>query len=193
MGIFSRHKIKKEPINHQKLDDNIVVLDFETTGFPPNGEILQVALIDGHGNKLISELCKPEHTTHWEQAEKVHGISPNKVVGCKTFREQCLPKLKNYLDNAKYIIAYNARFEKSMLELYNIDTSNYIFADPMLMFAEVYGEYNEYYGNYKWKKLSVAADYYNYDFTAHDALEDVKATLFIFKKMLDAGTKTITI
>ena len=58
--------------------------------------------------------------------------------------------------------------------------------DIMKDLAEVYREYNEYYDSYKWQKLTSAADYYGYKYKAHDSLEDVKATLDVYKK---AGTK----
>ena len=55
----------------------------------------------------------------------------------------------------------------------------------MVEFAEVYGEYSEYFEGYKWQKLTTAADYYGYEYNAHDSLEDVKATLYVYKKMLE--------
>lgn len=35
----------------------------------------------------------------------------------------------------------------------------------------------------KWQKLSTAASYYGYKFKAHDSLEDVRATLYVYKKL----------
>ena len=59
----------------------------------------------------------------------------------------------------------------------------------MLAFAEEYGEWNEYFGNYKWQKLSKAAAYYGYKFKPHDSLEDVRATLYVYNKMQDKNRK----
>ena len=53
----------------------------------------------------------------------------------------------------------------------------------MIMFAEIYGEWNERRGSYKWQSLTKCATYYGYEFKAHDSLEDVKATLYCYKKM----------
>ena len=55
--------------------------------------------------------------------------------------------------------------------------------DVMSVFAEVYGEYSDYHGGYKWQKLTVAANYFGYKFHAHDSLEDVRATLHCYKKI----------
>lgn len=38
-------------------------------------------------------------------------------------------------------------------------------------------------GSYKWQSLTKCATYYGYEFKAHDSLEDVKATLYCYKKM----------
>ena len=43
--------------------------------------------------------------------------------------------------------------------------------------------------NYKWQKLSKAAAYYGYKFKAHDSLEDVRATLYVYNKMQDKNRK----
>lgn len=53
----------------------------------------------------------------------------------------------------------------------------------MLIFAKIYGQWDDYHGNYKWQNLSKCARYYGYEFKAHDSLEDVKATLFCYKRM----------
>ena len=49
----------------------------------------------------------------------------------------------------------------------------------MREFAKIYEEWNNYYGNHTYQKLTNAACYYGYNFDelAHDSLEDVKATL----------------
>ena len=50
--------------------------------------------------------------------------------------------------------------------------------DPMLM-------YSAYKGVERWQKLSSAAKHFKFQFDAHDSLEDVKATLHCYKKMLE--------
>ena len=48
--------------------------------------------------------------------------------------------------------------------------------DPMHMYAN-------YIGSDRWIKLSEATKSFGYSFNAHDSLEDVKATLFLYNKM----------
>ena len=55
----------------------------------------------------------------------------------------------------------------------------------MTAFAERYGEWNSWHGNYKWQKLITAAEYY---FTAHTgelhrALADALTTALVVKEM----------
>lgn len=170
-----------------------IVLDFETTGLlDSDPEVLQVSVINDKGETLISGYCRPEHTESWNAAEAVHGISPEMVAGCPTFREGYLPKLLELIEGAAAIVAYNAGFERSILLGYGVEPA-VAFIDPMLMFAEVYGEWSDYFQSYRWKNLQTAANYYNYDFTAHDSLEDVRATRFIFEKMIGDGVPAIMI
>lgn len=73
------------------------------------------------------------------------------------------------IDNAEKIIGYN---------LY--------FIDVMKPFARVYGEYSQYYQDYKFQKLTCCALYYGYKWKkkdAHSTLADVRAILYCYKVM----------
>ena len=160
----------------------IVVVDLETTGFDfYKDEILQVSIIDQDENVLLNEYCKPEKNNTWPEAEAVNGISPDMVKDKKPF-EFYSKKIEEIINNAKLVLIYNAKFDFNFLRAKGLDLHCKV-RDVMLEFAEVFGDFNEYFGNYKWQKLITAAEYYNYNFKAHDSLEDVKATLFVHKKM----------
>lgn len=162
-----------------------VVLDFETTGLSSKyDEILQVSAIDQDGNVLINEYCKPKNIRTWEEAEAIHKISPAMVLDKKPF-EDYVEILSNVLTNADEIIIYNADFEISFLKKYGVDFNNNIY-DLMLEFADIYGQWNEYYGNYTWKSLDDCCLYYGYYLgNAHDSLEDCKATLYCYNKAIN--------
>ncbi len=163
----------------------IAIIDFETTGlYAGEDEILQVSIIDENYNILFNKYCKPRKTTSWDEAQRVHGITPEMVENEKPF-EDYVSIVRDVLESATNIIAYNVSFESDFLLAYNIYIEPEKWIDPMLMFAKIYGEYNEYYGNYKWQTLKTCAAYYDYDFDAHDALNDVKATLYCYKKMIE--------
>lgn len=160
-----------------------VVLDFETTGVNRyhDDEVIQVAIINQDEEVLINELCKPKRHFSWPSAQKVHNISPAKVKNKRSF-EEYLDIVKEIFDNCEFIVCYNIAFEQGMLENYGIDIKKYKFRDPMKDFASIYGEVG-YRGGYKWQSLTTCAKYFGYHFTAHDALEDVKATRFCFEQI----------
>ena len=161
----------------------IVVIDFETTGFTAGvDEVLQVSIIDENEQVLLNTYCKPINTKRWDEAERVHGITPLMVANELPF-EDYVPKVLEILSGADYIIAYNARFEDSFLNAYGIKIAWDKWIDPMEIFANcIYHEHSPH-GGYKWQKLSTCASYYMYSFNAHDSLEDVKATLYCYKEM----------
>lgn len=170
----------------------IVYLDFETTGLSPKyDEVLQASMIDDKDRVLLYKLFKPVNNKTWDEAMDIHNITPADVENEQPF-ESYVGYISDILIRAKTIVCYNVEFEIGFLNKYNVkyseDSAEHIkskFEDPMLMFADVYGEWNEYFGNYKWQKLTTAARYYNYNFDnqAHNSLADVFATKFIYEKM----------
>ena len=163
----------------------IVVFDVETTGLHPyEDEILQFSACDGDGNTLLNTYIRPYVKKSWNGAEQIHGISADMVADAPYIHE-ILPKIKGIFESAKVLVAYNGHFDMSFLDESgcNIDLADKEYHDVMLDFAPIYGEWNEYFGDYKWQKLSTCASYYGYEFKAHDSMEDVKATLYCWKCM----------
>lgn len=171
-----------------------VVIDFETTGlnYPDfdrvrYDEILSVSIIDQDGNVLLNSLCKPQHRKSWTRAQEIHGISPAMVKNKPTF-EELFPTIKEILCKSKLVIAYNIDFEMNFLlgfdYLFGFPSGSELREsvvwgpDPMLMYCA-------YKGIEKWQKLSTVAKHFKFDFNAHDSLEDVKATLHCYKKLLE--------
>ena len=105
------------------------------------------------------------------------------VADCKVIQE-ILPDIQAIFDTCSELIAYN--FDFAFLIKAGIKFKpDIVISDPMIDFAEIYGEWNDYYGNYKYQKLTTAAFFYGYDFDtlAHDSLEDVKATLVVYNAL----------
>lgn len=162
-----------------------VVLDIETTGLSSKyDEILQISIIDQDGNVIIDTYCKPKKNKEWEEAEAIHKISPDMVKNKEPF-EVYSKKVESILNNSETIIIYNADFELGFLKKYNIKINSKIY-DLMLEFSEVYGQWNEYHGNFTWQSLSTCCLYYGYDLSnAHNSLDDCKATLYCFNKIIN--------
>lgn len=176
---------------------DLVVIDFETTGLKSPldtcikgvkyDEILSVSIIDQDENVLLNTLCKPKMRKTWTKAQEINGISPAMVKDKQPF-EDIFPTVKEILLKSKLVIAYNIDFERGFLLGYDaicdfvggckLREKIVWGADPMFM-------YSGYICNEKWQKLSTVARHFKYKFEAHDSLEDVKATLFCYKKMIE--------
>lgn len=162
-----------------------IIFDVETTGLDPySDEILQLSAIDEHGTVLINTYVKPSRKRKWPEAQHVNGISPDKVKDAPHFKA-IKKSVQAIFDMADLLIAYNAEFDMSFLMVAGIEFNHVPVFDVMLKFAPIYGEWNDYYGDYKWQKLTTCARYYQYYFRAHDSLEDVKATLHCYNKMTE--------
>ena len=167
----------------KKRQEKIVAIDFETTGQEREDEVLQVSIIDGEYNVLLNTYCRPRNKKNWEDAQGIHGITPEMVANELSF-EEYVPMVADILQRSDLVIAYNVAFENGFLRSYGIEIEREKWFDPMLKFAEIYGEWNDYYCDYKWQSLEECAAYYGYEFKAHDSLEDVRATMYCYKKMM---------
>lgn len=169
--------------------ERFAVIDFETTGVnynfrrPPMDEIISVAIIDQDENVLLNTYCDTVNIKSWYEAERVNGISPRDVKGYPTFVE-IMPKVIEILSSYDYVISYNVPFEKSFLENYAYLYTPTDFSvskikwgeDPMQMFME-------HMNSRRFLKLTTAAEHFGYKYNAHDALEDTKAALYVYKAL----------
>ena len=162
-----------------------ICFDTETTGLSANDEILSLAIVNQDNEVLFYELFKPLNITRWDEAERIHGISPDDVKDKKSILE-FKNEIINIFNDYDCVIGYNVNYDIMMI-LNNLNINicnNHNIIDVMKIFAEIYGEWNSYRNSYRWQKLSTCADYYGYEFKAHNALEDVKATIYCYKQML---------
>ena len=160
-----------------------ICFDTETTGVDFNAEILSLVIVDQDNNVLFNEKFKPINHESWDDAQAVYGISPDDVYYCfpiTAYANEIIYIFSQY----DYIIGYNISYDFRMLK-HDLKLDFRVgkkIDDVMLMFAPIYGEMGRF-NSYKWQKLSKCAEYYKYKFNAHDALEDVKATIYCYKKM----------
>ena len=148
---------------------SIIVFDLETTDrFPNSAEILQISIVDGNGNDLFSSYVKPNHKRKWPNAEKVNGISPERVENEPRFSE-IRNQVQEYFNQAKLIAGYNIKsYDIPILERYGI-------AVPLNRF-DVMEEFRQYTGRVAGYRLQDCAKYFGYSFIPHDATADASIT-----------------
>lgn len=169
------------------MENKYIVLDTETTGLnAAEDELLQVSIIDNEGAVLFDSYIKPTQHTEWAEAERIHHITPEMVANAPTIAE-VMPEINDILNRYDKIVGYNLKFDKAFLENNGAEFLSTEYADVMKMFAPIYGEWNDQRGSYKWQKLTIAADYYGYDWSshenAHNSLGDCFATLHVYKEI----------
>lgn len=152
-----------------------VVIDFETTGLNcDTDEILQVSIIDQDENVLMNQYCRAVRHNSWESASSVNGIYPPRVAFCPPF-EKVAPYVQDILFRSDKVLAYNCSFEQGFLMVNGINPYILFWCDPM---KEIVDYCNASSGGHRSRMaLQSAARIIGYDYNAHDALEDVKATL----------------
>lgn len=163
----------------------IVVFDTETTGLSPrNDEMLQYSAIDGDEQVLLNTYIKPVRATSWPGAEAVNHISPEMVKDAPTL-EAVKDQIIGIMSSADLLVGYNLPFDLGFLRQIWTPEEHQARYDVMIKFARFYGQYSEYYEDYKWQKLSTAAAFFDFEFKAHDSLEDCRATLHVYKCLND--------
>lgn len=175
------HMSKTEEKLYKVDESKIICFDLETTGLNDRDEILQIAIINGYGDVLFNEYIKPKRKKKWPKAEEINHISPSDVQNCQTF-SYYRDVIQEIFDDAEYVIGYNCNdFDIPIIERAGIDVKGKKY--------DVYEAAKKYLkkkkGAEKFKKMSlklecVAPFDFGYNFNAHDALEDCRATLHVF-------------
>jgi DNA polymerase III epsilon subunit-like protein len=134
-------------------------LDTETTGLaPPKDDLVQVALIDDAGERLLDELCRPAPEwmhTGWPGAEAIHGIAPADVADAR-------PADAVRTDVAQLVAgeelgSYNARYDLGFFAATALPIAS---AHCAMLAAQAF------FDHYKWPKLTEAATWIDYDWAA---------------------------
>jgi DNA polymerase-3 subunit epsilon len=155
-------------------------LDTETTGFNPDDEVIDIAIIDSEGAVLLDSLVKPKKAIP-NDASAIHGIYDQDLVDAPTWTE-IWPDFVDIL-NDQVLGLYNADFDLRLIEqscrLNGLGwTPPYKQTfDVMALFARFYGDWNERHQSYTWKKLELAGRYLGIDLpNSHRALADALLT-----------------
>lgn len=165
-----------------------VILDTETTGLH-GAEIVQIGILSMAGQVLLDTLVKPS-VPITTGAQRVHGISAERVADAPTMVD-LLPQLREILGGARVLI-YNASYDLGVLE--NSLHARGVPIDVPLLGAADYddvmepysawvGDWNDYYGNYRWQKLP-GGD--------HTAIGDCRATLAVLQRIAGRAAEEVS-
>lgn len=161
-----------------------IFLDTETTGLNhEKDDVLEISIINGNGEILLNTLVTPTKKTEWPEAEEIHGISPKMIAEANApTLERLVPEIDDILTSADNLVIYNSKYDLPFIEAayhnaaFELPRPNIYCA--MLEFAEVYGQWDDRRGQWKWQKLTAAANHVKHEWEgkAHRALADCQAT-----------------
>ena len=174
---------------------NFVILDTETVDLNP-AYLVSLTVIDPDGWPLIDTLLNPQYPSS-EVAVDIHGIEDWQVVGAPYFPD-IWPRLCEVVEG-KEVFIYNADFdigaiqheawrwglikkERNYSALKGFDAQC-----AMHLYAQFYGEWNDYHEDYAWQSLGAAAEHFGLEVQepAHSALGDCLRTLGVLQGMSD--------
>ncbi|MGQ9555648.1 MAG: exonuclease domain-containing protein [Anaerolineae bacterium] len=171
-----------------------LILDSETTGMGQDDQVVQVAVVDIHGNVLLNTLARPTRPIS-PAASSRHGITNAHLMNAPTGAEVC--RALSELLRGRLVCIYNADFDTRLLaqtaRAWGVSLPYYRAECVMKLYAEFAGEWSEPHRNWRYHKLEDAAARCGLGpFTAHDALEDARMTARLLRHMArDAELKAL--
>lgn len=162
--------------------EKVYFVDVETTGLNPEvSEILQCAIVNGNGERLLNKFYDSWYL-QWPEAEAVNHITKEAVEGLPVFEQEAFEVTK-ILADAKVIAGYNVRFDVGFLEAGGVSIPRCQIVDIMADFSHHVAEYI-----IKRQSLASACRRISYDnLNPHDALDDCTATLAVARFLQGEG------
>ena len=171
-------------------DEPFVILDLETTGLNDNAEICQIGLLSSNGDVLMNTLVKTVEPIP-TSSSNIHGITDTMVQDAPTF-DAIYEQLCDLIIDRDVVI-YNAAFDGRVLDQvcrrHGLLEASKVIANvhcAMLQYADFRGDWNDYYGTFRWPKLAYAIDEFSIDLgdgKEHDAMTDCRITLELINGM----------
>ena len=185
---------KKERVRKTKLErlaedfieiyeslSNKIVLDLEATGIRDDDEIMQLSIMNIDGEIIFNEYFKPQKT-EWDEAMKIHGITPEFVKDKKSI-EDYRETIQLILDKTEYIVGYGIDFDYTLLKRQGFKVNHIIKVDISEYFKYLYRKLLDDV-NAKRPKLIECASFYGFkEEKFHDSLVDCVATLYCYNNM----------
>ena len=171
----------------EMLAANPLIIDTETTGLGRADEIVEIAVVDVTGAKLLDSLVDP--TVYiGAGAAAVHGISDEDLEDKPTIKD-LMPRLRKVFDNRK-VLSYNFEFDRRLIaqsiSAYQLSWPsewNHWWEQPVEQncIMRLYARYIDS----RWQTLETALDQCGIvvDGQSHRALTDAQSALAVLKYM----------
>lgn len=172
--------------SRQILKNEFVVLDTETTGLGPLDEALTIGIVSKSGEILLDARVRPTCSIS-PRAQATHRITETEAAAFPHFTD-CYEALSEILQG-KIAVSYcvddfDRRIIRQTCQANGLPVVQFELEEALYPFAMLYGEWNDYYENYRWQKLSTAAAYFDIkNNDAHSASADALTTLRVIEAM----------
>ncbi|MGI9278724.1 MAG: 3'-5' exonuclease [Endozoicomonas sp.] len=161
---------------------------------------MEISIIDSTGRPLLDTLIKPVYPIP-QDAMAIHGITNEMVKDAPTWPEVHEEFCQLIEDRTLliYNLDYDLKILRQTISFHDFNNRNSIHKLPdfleicrsiksccvMKLFAAFYGQWDDYREDWKWKKLTTAANFMNVEIEgkAHRALADCKITLGVLQAM----------
>lgn len=139
-----------------------IYLDTETSGVRSDAEIVEISIIDHNGNPLLDSSVRPRRAIPAD-ASRIHHIT-NKMVATAPTWEELWPQIEPLLTD-RPIGIFNADFDLRLLQQShrhaglvwpNLALNTFCI---MNLYAQFYGEWDNYRQSYRWQSLDKAQRY----------------------------------
>ena len=195
MMVHEKDKYQAVAASRRVLEQDLVVFDTETTGLDGSAEIVEISCVNGRGDILLDTLVRPAVPIPAD-ATAIHGITNDDVTG-KPSIVQVMEQLDPLFGIAQVIASYNLSYDYRILRQSLRQTLGREYRFPpavsrfciMEAYAAYYGEWNDYYGDYKWQRLDSAMDDFGIEPAGlmHRSLADTLGALAVLRHMAGAA------
>ncbi|EGI0192176.1 hypothetical protein IFY83_004098 [Salmonella enterica] len=174
------------------LNSDYLIIDTETTGLDNNAEVIEIAIINMHGDVLLNSLVKPTCSIP-AAVTKINNITDEMVADAPLWHD-VFPVILNIIDGKKWL-AWNSKFDARLIIQTGIITGyfedlpaskildiaakiNNSQIDAKAVYDQWYGEFDSKRNNFKRQSLATAAERHNVSVNgAHRALSDCMMVL----------------
>lgn len=173
----------------QKFVDDVVVLDFETTGLSPErSEIIQIGAIKFEKAKMVDQFARYARASRPIPAKitQITGITDETVKDAPALKESLL-ELRDFIGDYP-IVAHNASFDlKFLLANYH----RYDIAYPSPTVIDTLTLARKYIRQTPNHKLTTLKQFLRMEVQSHDAIDDCKVTgqLYYYCKIIQERQK----